>query len=81
MAIHVRPSENDRLDEYLRDTYYMYSDMALLDLDKDEVLNKSSIAEQPIGRHKVIYGAQHVMDTYRNQFVYPADQKYDATRF
>ena len=80
VAIHVRPSENDQLDEYLRDTYYMYSDMALLDLDKDEVVSiKSSIAEQPIGRHKVIYGAQHVMDTYRNQFVYPADQKsYDA---
>ena len=80
VAIHVRPSENDQLDEYLRDTYYMYSDMALLDLDKDEVVSiKSSIAEQPIGRHKVIYGAQHVMDTYRNQFVYPADQKsYEA---
>lgn len=80
VAIHVRPSENDRLDEYLRDTYYMYSDMALLDLDKDEVVSiKSSIAEQPIGRHKVIYGIQNVMDTYRNHFVYPADQEaYDA---
>lgn len=45
VAIHVRPSENDQLDEYLRDTYYMYSDMALLDLDKDEVVSiKSSIA-------------------------------------
>lgn len=80
VAIHVRPSENDRLDEYLRDTYYMYSDMALLDLDKDEVVSiKSSIAEQPIGRYKVIYGIQNVMDTYRNHFVYPADQEaYDA---
>lgn len=57
VAIHVRPSENDQLDEYLRDTYYMYSDMALLDLDKDEVVSiKSSVAEQPIGRHKVNYG-------------------------
>lgn len=80
VAIHVRPSENDRLDEYLRDTYYMYSDMVLLDLDKDEVVSiKSSIAEQPIGRHKVTYGIQNVMDTYRNHFVYPADQEaYDA---
>lgn len=80
VAIHVRPSENDQLDEYLRDTYYMYSDMALLDLDKDEVVSiKSSIVEQPIGRHKVIYGIQNVMDTYRNHFVYPADQEaYDA---
>ena len=80
VAIHVRPSENDRLDEYLRDTYYMYSDMVLLDLDKDEVVSiKSSIAEQPIGRHKVIYGIQNVIDTYRNHFVYPADQEeYDA---
>lgn len=80
VAIHVRPSENDRLDEYLRDTYYMYSDMALLDLDKDEVVSiKSSIAEQPIGRYKVIDGIQNVMDIYRNHFVYPADQEaYDA---
>lgn len=80
VAIHVRPSENDQLDEYLRDTYYMYSDMVLLDLDKDEVVSiKSSIAEQPIGRHKVVYGIQNVMDTYRNHFVYPADQEaYDA---
>ena len=80
VAIHVRPSENDQLDEYLRDTYYMYSDMALLNLDKDEVVSiKSSMAEQPIGQHKVIYGIQNVMDTYRDYFVYPADQvAYDA---
>lgn len=80
IAIEVKTQDNDELDEYLRNTYYIYQDMVLVDLEKDEVVSlKSSLAEQPIGREKVTKGAQRVMDAYRDLLVYPADwEAYDA---
>ncbi|MDY5662232.1 MAG: diguanylate cyclase [Coriobacteriales bacterium] len=67
--------ENQRRADMLRNLFYVFRDVALIDFSDDSVEGlKSSLSDQPIGKVARVKGVQLVFDTWTTEFVYPEDR-------
>lgn len=67
--------ENQRRADMLRNLFYVFRDVALIDFSDDSVEGlKSSLSDQPIGKVARVKGIQLVFDTWTTEFVYPEDR-------
>ena len=67
--------ENQRRADMLRNLFYVFRDVALIDFSDDSVEGlKSSLSDQPIGKVARVKGVQLVFDTWTAEFVYPEDR-------
>lgn len=68
--------EHKHRADMLRNLYYVFRDVALIDYPHDCVEGLvSSLSDQPIGKKARLYGVQSVFDTWETEFVYPADRE------
>lgn len=67
--------ENQRRADILRNLFYVFRDVALIDFPGNYVEGfKSSLSDQPIGKVACVKGIQLVFDTWETEFVYPEDR-------
>lgn len=67
--------ENQRRADILRNLFYVFRDVALIDFPGNYVEGfKSSLSDQPIGKVACVEGIQLVFDTWETEFVYPEDR-------
>lgn len=67
--------ENQRRADILRNLFYVFRDVALIDFPGNYVEGfKSSLSDQPIGKVARVKGIQQVFDTWETEFVYPEDR-------